>query len=219
MFDFSILLSYPDFTTPGLNDAHRETLLTGAAPILYEYAYRRYNDSRYLAFINPPEEKRFLNAIADPATAKQLEDALLNPPPPPPPGTPPPPPVPDDQKPPKSQRSLNILSSKFGGTPPSFMYDLDPNAGATIAPSPSVNYTLVGFGIIRTPSVGGKYPQGLIMSYGPTASHGHPDKLAIDLFALDDILVPTPGIMFPYQNPLIPKWNHTTLAHNTLTVD
>ncbi len=219
MFDFSILLGYPDLTTPGLNDAHHDTLLTGAAPILYEYAYRRYNDPRYLALINPPEEKRFLAEIADPAAATKVEDELLHPPPPPPPGTPPPPPVPDDQKPPKSQRSLSILSSKFGGTPPSFMYDLDPKAGASITPSPSVNYSLVGFGIIRTPTVSGKYPQGVIMSYGPTASHGHPDKLAIDLFALDDVLIPTPGIMFPYQNPLIPKWNHTTLAHNTLTVD
>jgi hypothetical protein len=220
MFDFSILLCYPDLTTPGLNDAHRATLLENPAPTLYEYAYRRYNDPRYLAMINPPEEKRFLAEIADPAAAAKVEDELLHPPPPPAPGTPPPPPPPPGtEKPPKSQRSLAIMSSKFGGCPPSFMYDLDPNAGATIVPAPSVNYPLVGFGIIRTPSVSGKYPQGVILSYGPTASHGHPDKLAIDVYALDDLLVPTPGIMFPYQNPLIPKWNHTTLAHNTLTVD
>jgi hypothetical protein len=219
MFDFCILLGYPDLTTPGLNDAHRDTLLSGSAPTLYEYAYRRYNDPRYLAMINPPEEKRFLAEIADPAAAAKVEDALLHPPPPPAPGTPPPPPVPESEKPLKSLRSLSILSSKFGGCPPSFMYDLDPKAGATITPAPSVNYPLVGFGIIRSPTVSGQYPQGVILSYGPTASHGHPDKLAIDLFALDDVLVPTPGIMFPYQNPLIPKWNHTTLAHNTLTVD
>jgi hypothetical protein len=219
MFDFPILLGYPDLTTPGLNDAHHDTLLVGAAPTLYEYAYRRYNDPRYLAMINSPEEKRFLTEIADPATAAKVEDALLHPPPPPAPGTPPPPPVPVSEKPPVSQRHLNIQSSKFGGTPPSFMYDLDPNAGTKLVPPPSVNYPLVGFGVIRTPSVSGKYPQGVILSYGPTASHGHPDKLAIDLFALDDVLIPTPGIMFPYQNPLIPKWNHTTLAHNTLTVD
>jgi len=219
MFDFPILLGYPDLTTPGLNDAHHETLLGGSAPALYEYAYRRYQDPRYLTMINPPEEKRFLAEIADPAAAAKVEDALLNPPPPPAPGTPPPPPVPESEKPPQSQRHLAIQSSKFGGTPPSFMYDLDPKAGATLVPPPSVNYPLVGYGVLRTPSLGGKYPQGVILSYGPSASHGHPDKLAIDLFAMDDILVPSPGIMFPYQNPLIPKWNHTSLAHNTLTVD
>ncbi len=219
MFDFPILLGYPDLSTPGLNDAHHDTLLVGSAPALYEYAYRRYHDPRYLAMINPPMEKRYLAEIADPAAAAKVEDALLHPPPPPPPGTPPPPPVPASEKPPESQRHLNMQSSKFGGTPPSFMYDLDPQAGATIVPSPSVNYPLVGYGVLRTPSVSGKYPQGVILSYGPTASHGHPDKLAIDLFALDDILVASPGIMFPYNNPLIPKWNHTTLAHNTLTVD
>ena len=218
MFDFPILLGYPDLTTPGLNDAHHDTLLVGSAPALYEYAYRRYKDPRYLAMINPPIEKKYLAEIADPAAAAKVEDLLLHPPPPPPPGTPPPQPVPASEKPPESQRHLNMQSSKFGGTPPSFMYDLDPNAGATIVPSPSVNYPLVGYGVIRTPSLG-KYPQGVILSYGPSASHGHPDKLAIDLFALDDILVPSPGIMFPYNNPLIPKWNHTSLAHNTLTVD
>ena len=219
MFDFPILLGYPDLTVPGLNDSHRESLLTGSVPVLYEYAYRRYQDPRYLTMINSPEERRFLAAIADPATAKQLEDALLNPPAPPPPGTPPPPPVPEAQKPPKSQRSLAMQSFKFGGNPPSFMYDLDPKAGSTLLPPPSVNYSLVGFGIIRTQTVSGKYPQQVILSYGPSASHGHPDKLAIDVFAMDDILVPTPGVNFPYQNPNLPKWFKTTLSHNTLMVD
>jgi len=221
MFDFPILLSYPDLTVPGLNDSHRESLLTGAVPVLYEYAYRRYQDPRYLAMINAPEEKRFLAEIADPAAAAMVEDELLNPPPPPVPGTPPPPPLPPGtEKPPKNQRSLSLLTSKFGGNPPSFMYDLDPTAGAVVPPSPSVNYSLVGFGIIRTPSVSGKYPQGVILSYGPTASHGHPDKLAIDVFGLDDLLMPSPGVNFPYSgNIRIPKWYHTTLGHNVLTVD
>ena len=80
MFDFPILLSYPDLTVPGLNDSHRESLLTGSVPVIYEYGYRRYQDPRYFTMINSPEERRFLAAIADPATAKQLEDALLNPP-------------------------------------------------------------------------------------------------------------------------------------------
>jgi hypothetical protein len=77
----------------------------------------------------------------------------------------------------------------------------------------------VGFGILRTPAADGSGNQGLILSYGPTASHGHPDKLHIDLYAMNDVLMPTPGVNFPYNNPNIPKWLHTTLAHNTLTVD
>jgi len=113
-----------------------------------------------------------------------------------------------------------MMSFKFGGNPTSLMYDLDPNAGTTIVPAPSVNYPLVGFGIIRTPSSSGKLPQGVILSCGPTASHGHPDKLQIDLFAMDDVLMPSPGINFPYdKNIRIPKWYHTTLSHNDLTVD
>ena len=218
MFDFSILLGYPDLTTPGLNDAHRGTLLSGAVPTIYEYAYRRYKDPRYLAMINPPEEKRFLARIADPTEAAKVEDELIHPPQP---GTPPPPPLPPGaEKPAKTQRSLAMQSSRFGGNPPSFMFDLAPDAGATIVPAPSVNYPIVGFGIIRTPSVNGKMPQGVILSYGPSASHGHPDKLAIDLFALDDVLMPSPGVNFPYQgNIRLPKWYHTTIAHNDVTVD
>ena len=51
-------------------------------------------------------------------------------------------------------------------------------------------------------------------------SHGHPDKLSVDLFANGDVLMPNPGIDFPYfNNDRIPNWYHTTLAHNTLAVD
>ena len=31
--------------------------------------------------------------------------------------------------------------------------------------------------------------------------------------------MPSPGVLFPYDNPLDTKWFWTTLAHNTLTVD
>jgi hypothetical protein len=212
MFDFPILMSYPDLTTPGENDAHHESMIVcaypnqinnfGAAPNLYEYAYRRYGDPTYLALINNPTEKAYL---ANPIPM----------PPPAAPGTPPPPP--DTPKPILTQRHLTL--TRIGVMPASLMYDIDPTKDASIPPSPSVNYNLVGFGILRTPSVTGGGTQNLILSYGPTASHGHPDKLQIDLFALGDVLVATPGINFPYNNPNIPKWLHTTLAHNTLTVD
>lgn len=219
MFDFPILLSYPDFTTPGLNDAHRETIVGGGSvPGFYEYAYRRYKDPRYLMMINPPEEKEYLKAIADPDTAKKYLDAMLNPPPPPPkpePGAPAATPAPKELK---SVRHLTF--TQVGSIPPNFMYDLDPNAGAEIPPSPSVNYALVGFGILRSPSTSGGQTQGVILSSGPSASHGHPDKLAIDVYAMNDLLMPSPGVNFPYaNNDRIPRWYQTSLSHNTLTVD
>jgi hypothetical protein len=44
--------------------------------------------------------------------------------------------------------------------------------------------------------------------------------LQIDLFAFGDVLMPSPGINFPYaDNPLLPNWYKTTVAHNTLVVD
>lgn len=215
MFDFPLLMSYPDLTTPGENDAHRESIVLcafpnalknfGAPPNLYEYAYRRYQDPAYLPVINNAEEKAYL---ANPTPLPSPPAPGATPPPAPPPGTPPP----------YSERHLTL--TKIGVIPPSLLYDLDPAEGkAASALQPSVNYSLVGYGILRTPTLDGSSTQGLILSYGPTASHGHPDKLHIDLYAFNDVLVPTPGVNFPYNNPNIPKWLHTTLAHNTLTVD
>jgi hypothetical protein len=218
MFDFQMLISYPDLTTPALNDAHRETLLGGAAPSFFEYAYRRYKDPRYFTLINNPDERAYLKLISDPAVADKLLQDELNPPPPPPkpePGAPPAPPAPEV---PKSSR--HITFTQIGSMPPSFMYDVDPNLGGTTLPVPvSVNFKEVGFGIIRSPSTSGGQVQQVILSSGPSASHGHPDKLAIDVYAMNNTLVPSPGVNFPYTNPNLPKWLHTTLAHNTLTVD
>lgn len=240
MFDFPILLSYPDFTTPALNDAHRDTILGGPAPAFYEYAYRRYKDPRYLSMINPPEEREFLKAIQDPAMAAKIQEDLLNPPPPPTKAAAPAPsaaPEPGkatesgtatasgtttaaaDEPPPLPKSVRHLTFTQIGSMPPSFMYDLDPNAGETLPASPSVNYPFVGYGILRTPTVDGKGRQSVILSAGPTASHGHPDKLGIDLYALDEPLIPSPGVIFPYNNPMDAKWFHATLAHNTLCVD
>lgn len=77
----------------------------------------------------------------------------------------------------------------------------------------------MGYGVLRAPATGGSGIASLIMSYGPSASHGHPDKLHIDLWALDDILMPSPGVIYPYSDPMDWKWYGTTLSHNTLTVD
>jgi len=46
LFDYPIDFAYPDLTLPGENDSHRESLLNGVTPTLYEYGYRRYRDTR-----------------------------------------------------------------------------------------------------------------------------------------------------------------------------
>ena len=107
-----------------------------------------------------------------------------------------------------------------GSAPPSVLYDLNPNELPGPMRLPSVNYPQVGFGVLRTAASNGEGIQNLTLSYGPSASHGHPDKLHIDLFSFGDVLMPSPGVNYPYSNnPLIDTWYHTTLAHNTLTVD
>lgn len=198
MFDFPLLLGYPDLSTPGLNDSHREYIMSGFTPTLYEYAYRRYKDRRYLAVINSPVQREYMAYLAN---TPQPDPTKLEP----------------YLKGWKSVRHLNI--THVGSAPPSLLFDLDPQAGTAIPPSPSANYPEVGFGILRTPSVNGTGPQNLILCSGPCASHGHPDKLQIDLYALGDVLMPSPGIDYPYTTPRIPNWYGTTIAHNTLTVD
>lgn len=207
MFDFPILVSYPDFSTPGLNDAHRQTLFSSVTLRCYEYAYRRYQDPRYLALINNPAERDFLRWLS-----KQPPVALDAAP------TPAPSPEPGASPPPKSQRSLVV--DRIGAVPTSIFLESDPDKVVNIPPSPSVNYPLVGFGFLRTSPPGGGQQQNVILSYGPSASHGHPDKLQIDVYALGELLMPSPGVNFPYaNNPRIANWYHTTVAHNTLTVD
>lgn len=193
MFDFPLLMGYPDLTTPGLNDAHRESMLSGYTPTLYEYAYRRYRDPRYLAMINTPAVREHLAGLGETSVMPEPNDKY---------------------------KPIRYLNRTPNGAPVSLLFDLDPNEGTTLVPPPSVNYPEVGFGILRTPAPGGKSIQSLILSSGPSASHGHPDKLHMDLYALDDVLMPSPGINFPYAgNTRIPNWYHTTVAHNTLTVD
>ena len=80
-----------------------------------------------------------------------------------------------------------------------------------------MNFTDVGYGVLRTTGLAG--PNSLLLEYGPSRSHGHPSKLAIDLYGLNDVLLPLPGVIFPYNDPLDVKWYWTTLANCTLTVD
>jgi len=178
MFDFPILLTYPDLTTPGLGSGRGFLVRFNVnnAPTLYEYAYRRYRDPRYLAVIN-------------------------------------------DSRIPESARYLKL--HRVGRAPPSLRFDFDSKEVTTLPPRPSVNWPLVGFGVLRTPASGGTgLQQNLTLVAGPVASKSLANKLHIDLFALGDVLMPGATPYWPYgSNPLMVKWYNTTLAQNTLTVD
>ena len=203
LFDFPMLLAYPDMTLPALNDAHREHLVGGNMPVLYEYAYRRYRDPAYLPIIKSKittysELGKFIGGTTGQwGVVKKPEDGTT------------------DLPEPKSSKTLHV--SYVGGAPTSVLYDLDPNEKEVPFVQNSANFFSVGYGILRTPGASGV--NNLLLTFGPSASHGHPDKLMIDIFAFNDVLMPTPGIIFPYNNPLDKTWFHTTLAHGTLTVD
>ena len=57
------------------------------------------------------------------------------------------------------------------------------------------------------------------LDYGPHGGgHGHPDKLALIIFALGRELAPDPGRL-AYAAPLHRSWYRQTFAHNTVCVD
>lgn len=179
-FDFPLIIAYPDATLPGLNDGARSPLAAGKNPALYEYAYRRYLDPRYLSAFSYEQKPGVVNW---------------------------------------QQPNPFIRISPVGGTPPTLLFNqVNRKASSATSELPDMNFSSVGYGILRTPGAAGI--NNLTFSYGASSSHGHPDKLQIDLFAFNDVLMPSPGINFPYNNnPRIEKWYHTTLSHNNLTVD
>lgn len=107
------------------------------------------------------------------------------------------------------------LDAQFQQFPVSRLYT-DITAEAEAVEWESVNLFDVGYGILRNTTQNGTVS--LLMDYGPNRSHGHPDKLNIDLYVFDNWLIPDPGIVW-YENPIYSNWYKTTLAHNTLAVD
>jgi len=109
------------------------------------------------------------------------------------------------------------LDTRFQQFPLSVLYERDRKA----APPPiewlSENFSDVGFGILRNTTPDGTVS--LLLDYGPDRSHGHPDKMNIDLWtSRTGRLIPDPGVVW-YENPLYRNWYRTSLAHNTLVVD
>ncbi|MBN1344089.1 MAG: heparinase II/III family protein [Phycisphaerae bacterium] len=76
-----------------------------------------------------------------------------------------------------------------------------------------------GLGAVVLRQGAGKDQMYLHMDYGQHGGgHGHPDKLAIILFALGKHLAPDPSRL-AYAAPLHKSWYRQTFAHNTVTID
>lgn len=108
------------------------------------------------------------------------------------------------------------LAASFQQFTTSVLYDRDPDEKTASVEWESVNLFGVGYGILRNTTEAGT--TSLLMDYGPNRSHGHPDKLNVDLWAFGERLIPDPGSIW-YEQPLYRNWYHTTVAHNTLCVD
>jgi hypothetical protein len=115
------------------------------------------------------------------------------------------------------QNATKTLSLTVHSGGPSLFLDLPPAASAPARPITNANFYSVGYGVLRTatPSGGNQ----VIQEYGPSGGHSHPSKLGIDVYALGDVTMPYPGVIFPYGDPLDFKWYWTTLANCDLTVD
>ena len=108
------------------------------------------------------------------------------------------------------------LTASFQQFTISTLYDTDLSAVGTSVEPASANLNGVGYGILRTTDARGT--RSLLLDYGPNRSHGHPDKLNLDLWAFGELQIPDPGTAW-YETPIYRNWYHTTFAHNTLNVD
>ncbi|NLF31302.1 MAG: hypothetical protein GX591_10500 [Planctomycetes bacterium] len=164
LFDSPLQYAYPDLTTPAIHDSGHGSIIDREA-FLYEFAYRRYRDARYIPILD---------------------------------------------------QAGTHLVAQFQQFPVSVLYDRDRDAAAEATEPDSVNFFGVGYGILRHTDERGT--TSLLLDYGPNRSHGHPDKLNVDLWTFGDRLIPDPGSVW-YEQPIYRQWYHTTLSHNTLIVD
>lgn len=115
------------------------------------------------------------------------------------------------------KNAFNQLSMTVHAGPPSLFLAVADPLTAPKRSAESANYFSVGFGVLRVPT--SENWNQVLMEYGESGSHGHPSKLAIDIFAMNEVLSPFPGVIFPYNDPMDPKWYWTTLGNCALTVD
>jgi hypothetical protein len=115
------------------------------------------------------------------------------------------------------RNATKTFSQTSSAGPVSLFLDLPPAANDPAPVSENVNFYSTGYGLLRIPNAGGVTQ--LTHEYGESAGHGHPSKLSIDLFTQGDPVMPFPGVIFPYDNPLDKAWFWTTIANSTLGVD
>jgi hypothetical protein len=109
------------------------------------------------------------------------------------------------------------LDVRFQQFPVSVIFDSRDESRQPPVEWRSENFNDVGYGILRNTSANGTVS--LMLDYGPFRSHGHPDKLNLDLWTTKTgVLAPDPGIVW-YEQPLYRNWYRTTMAHNALVVD
>jgi hypothetical protein len=110
------------------------------------------------------------------------------------------------------------------------LYGREPIPSGPIAPLPSTHLPASGYAILRSPSTSSLEDRSvclddqakqryLLLKYGPHGGgHGHPDKLALTLYAEGMRFSPdlgTPG----YGVDLFESWYRQTLSHNTVIID
>jgi hypothetical protein len=109
------------------------------------------------------------------------------------------------------------LSLTIHSGPPSTLTTWPAEAETVRVPMQNVNFYATGYGILRVSEA--ERTNSLLLEFGPSAGHAHPSKLGIDLYAFGDTLLPFPGVIFPYNDPLDVKWYWTTLSNCALEVD
>ena len=115
------------------------------------------------------------------------------------------------------KNAVKSLSPTIHAGAPSLFQDLPAEEVKLPLPLENANFYSVGVGVLRVQSPEG--PTQLLQEYGPSAGHAHPSKLAIDVYALGVPFMQFPGVIFPYNDPLDPKWFWTTLGNCALEVD
>jgi hypothetical protein len=117
---------------------------------------------------------------------------------------------------------LHNASEHLGMTvhsgPPFIKDQLPAVSPASVVPMQNVNYYATGYGVLRIAE--GALTNSLLMQFGSSCSgHDHPSLLGLNLYTWGDTLMPFPGVIFPYNDPLDVKWYWTTMANCTMEVD
>ena len=118
------------------------------------------------------------------------------------------------------QNAAEHIGMTVHSGPPLIKENLPAVSLSSISPLQNVNFYSTGYGILRLTD--GSRTNSLLMQFGSQAGwsgHDHPSMLGIDLYAFGDTLMPFPGVIFPYNDPLDTKWYWTTLANCTMEVD